>query len=478
MTALASYYLPGLYVEDYSIDVPLDWRGLEPALLIFGDTLRRGAAPDPIPGTSESIKLFYRVVCAPEHVGQELPLMLYLQGGPGGASPRPTSSTCSVWLEEAVKHFRVILPDQRGTGRSSFVDGAVMERIGRAAEAEGTDPARAQAEYLKRFLASSVVRDFEYLRLARFGGKQWVTLGQSYGGFLTLTYLSLYPEGIAAGFTGGGIPHVPADADEVYAHTYPRMVSKTRQYYERFPEDVERVSALADRLAVGDVVLPDGSPFTVERLQSLGCDFGMKPGFGRMHNLIDLAFADGAGEVPADHTSLRLSDGFLLNVLNRASTADRPLYWTLQEFIYMDGTSVPARWSAERAYHARPEFDPAARPLMFTGEATFHWMFELDPVLKPFKAAVELLMDDIEFDRIYDPVRLAQNTVPLYAAVYNDDLYVDSGMQLDTLSRIGASHAWVTNEFEHDGLARSEVLSHLLREALNRGDLEQVVRGC
>ena len=114
---------------------------------------------------------------------------------------------------------------------------------------------------------------------------------------------------------------------------------------------------------------------------------------------------------------------------------------------------------------------------MFTGEAVFPWMFDEDPALASFRAAEELLMDDIEFDRIYDPVRLAQNTVPLYAAVYHDDLYVDSSLQLDTLSRVGASHAWITNEYEHDGLARGPVLEHLLGEALAAGDLEPLVRG-
>ncbi len=62
--------------------------------------------------------------------------------------------------------------------------------------------------------------------------------------------------------------------------------------------------------------------------------------------------------------------------------------------------------------------------------------------------------------------------MPLQAAVYFDDLYVDSGLQLDTLSRVGASHAWVTNEFEHDGLHGSEVFGHIFTDALNRGDLE------
>ena len=55
-----------------------------------------------------------------------------------------------------------------------------------------------------------------------------------------------------------------------------------------------------------------------------------------------------------------------------------------------------------------------------------------------------------------------------------DSAYVDSGLQLDTLSRVGASHAWVTNEFEHDGLHGSMVFKHLYEEALNRGDLAEV----
>ena len=126
MALITSYHVPGLYVEDHSIDVPLDWRGLEPMLLAVGSTMRRGAMPAPIAGASESIKLFYRVVCAPDRINDDLPLLLFLQGGPGGESPRPLSPTSDGWIEEAVKHFRVVLPDQRGTGRSSCVDGRTI----------------------------------------------------------------------------------------------------------------------------------------------------------------------------------------------------------------------------------------------------------------------------------------------------------------------------------------------------------------
>ena len=365
----------------------------------------------------------------------------------------------------------MVLPDQRGTGRSSCVDGRTIKALGDRATAAGADTARSQADFLKRHLASSIVRDFEYLRLVGFGGKPWVTLGQSYGGFLTLSYLSLFPEGVAASFTCGGIPHVPASASEVYAHTFPRMAAKTQQYYDRYPADVERVAALADTLEAQKPVLPDGSPMTVERLQLMGSDFGMKPSFERMHWIIDHAFVDGDGTLACGAS---VSDSFLMRAFERTNTRTNPLYWTLQEFIYADGDTMPIRWAAAEEKARRAEFDTLARPLMFTGEAMFPWMFEQMPELKPFKPAMDLLMEDTSWDKIYDPQRLACNEVPLQAAVYFDDMYVDSGMQLDTLSRVGNSHAWVTNEFEHDGLHGSVVFKHLFDEALNRGDLRRI----
>ncbi|WEV42484.1 alpha/beta fold hydrolase [Bifidobacterium sp. ESL0682] len=452
MTLLAKYYVPGLAVEDHSIKVPLDWRVNSPG---------KGF-------TGKSLSLFYRVVTAPEHVHDDLPLLLFLQGGPGGASPRPLDPSSDGWIEEAIKHFRVVLPDQRGTGRSSCVDSNTMRHI------EGAEN---QAEYLKCFLAGSIVRDFEHLRRTEFDGRKWVTLGQSYGGFLTLAYLSLDPEGLAACFTTGGIPHVPASAREVYEHTFNRMVQKTVQYYRRYPHDIERVTAVADKIASleghhkDDILLPNGDPLTVERLQTLGSDFGMKPSPERLHWIMDMAFAKDDG---SENVHAPLSDQFLEAVME--ATASDPLYWPLQEFIYADGElEEPMGWAAQQVRDAHPEFSVEHRPLVFTGEAVFPWMFEQERALRPFRAAMDVLMNDTLFCKIYDTVQLKHNDVPLQAAVYFDDMYVDSGMQLDTLSRVGNAHAWVTNEYEHDGIHHGgAVFAHLYNEALNRGDLEKV----
>jgi hypothetical protein len=61
-------------------------------------------------------------------------------GGPGFEAPRPTEA--SAWLKSAVGHFRVLLMDQRGTGRSGAITGASLARLGSAA---------AQAAHLAHF---------------------------------------------------------------------------------------------------------------------------------------------------------------------------------------------------------------------------------------------------------------------------------------------------------------------------------------
>ncbi|SNU01923.1 prolyl aminopeptidase 2. Serine peptidase. MEROPS family S33 [Ruaniaceae bacterium KH17] len=413
---MKSYRLPGLHIHEHRVAVPLDWNEPE----------------------GEQIELFVREVSDPDLDGKDTRLLIYLQGGPGGANPRPLES--SGWIAEAIKDYRVILIDQRGTGRSTPVDAQAVAERGAAG-----------AEYLSRFRADSIVRDLEHVRATVYRGRRWAILAQSYGGWLTYAYLSHAPEALTACYVCGGIPGVPASADEVYRRTFPRVAAKTTEYYRRFPQDAEAVAEIADHLTTNDVRLPDGDRLTVRRFQTLGLDLGMLPGYQRMHWLIEGAFARPG----------RLSDGFLADVLARTSSAGNPLFWTLQELIYADGESGPTAWAAQRERDKRPEFDEDRRPLLFTGEMAFPWMFEEVRLLRGFHDAVHALAERAEWPKLYDRDRLAANDVPLAAAVYFDDMYVDSGLQLQTLSRTGNSRYWTTNEFEHDGIANGRVLRRL-----------------
>jgi hypothetical protein len=61
--------------------------------------------------------------------------------------------------------------------------------------------------------------------------------------------------------------------------------------------------------------------------------------------------------------------------------------------------------------------------------------------------------------------------VPVAAAVYHDDMYVDTADSLETARAIHGLRTWVTDEYEHDGLRVSggRVLDRLVR--LVRGEL-------
>src|SRR3982751_3941046 len=95
--------------------------------------------------------VFAREVADPD--GLDKPYLVYLQGGPGFEAPRPARHPSGpAWLDRALQDFRVLMLDQRGTGRSTPV-GALP----------GLTPAE-QAERLRHFRADSIVRDAEWIR--------------------------------------------------------------------------------------------------------------------------------------------------------------------------------------------------------------------------------------------------------------------------------------------------------------------------
>ncbi len=100
---------------------------------------------------------------------------------------------------------------------------------------------------------------------------------------------------------------------------------------------------------------------------------------------------------------------------------------------------------------------------LFTGEHIFPWMFEDYAALRPLQAAAELLAKQ-QWPALYDPEQLRANEVPVAAAVYADDAYVEAPMSLQTAELVRGMRPWLTNEYEHNGLraAGGHVLGRLI----------------
>jgi len=398
--------VPGLVLTEHELSVPLDH-----------------ARPN-----GPRISVFAREVAEPE--GLEKPFLVYFQGGPGMEATRPGVAPVGPgWLVRALRDFRVLLLDQRGTGRST--------PVGTLA---GMTP-EAQAEYLSHFRADSIVRDAELLREA-LGGERWSVLGQSFGGFCVTSYLSIAPDGLREALITGGLPPIGRPVDDVYRATYVRMLERNRRYYERYPEDRARVLTLMERIATEDVRLPGGDRLSAERVRTLGNRLGMSDGFESLHHVLEL---------PHD------SPGFLHDVQDPMGFARNPLYAIVHEACYADGSVTD--WAAARLL---PE-QYAQSPELLTGEHIFPALFEQYGALAPLRDAAHLLAKRA-WPRLHDEAQLRANTVPVAAAIYSDDLYVERTFSEQTAATIRGARAWLTSEYEHNGLRADggRVLGRLL----------------
>eukprot|EP00891_Asterochloris_glomerata_P005079 jgi/Astpho2/5079/Aster-08016 len=347
--------------------------------------------------------------------------------GPGHEASRPMEA--SGWLKVATATHRVLLLDQRGTGRSSRI---TVDNL----PLRGTP--QQQADYLQHFragsilgdrevlrqqflgpavgltaLADSIVRDCELLRPQLLGptapdGGRWTLLGQSFGGFTAVTYLSFAPS--------GGLPPAisePCAAATTYQATFRRVLAANQRFYQSFPGDaaiVRRIVLYLAKQPGGGLQLPNGDLLTVRAFQGAGILLGAGGGAQRLHWMLEGAF---------DEELQALTPNFLAEWGATQSWALHPLYAILHEAIYCQGRA--SLWAAQTVRECggfREEFDAvgaaqAGRDVMFTGEMVFPWMFEDFAALRPFKEAADLLAAKSDWPKLYDTAQLETNEVPV-----------------------------------------------------------------
>jgi pimeloyl-ACP methyl ester carboxylesterase len=372
----------------------------------------------------QTITVFTREVADPD--GLDRPYLVFLQGGPGFEAARPTSPP-SGWLKRAIADYRVLLLDQRGTGRSTPVGSRIPG-----------ESARDQAAYLTHFRADSIVRDAELIR-QELGVERWSVLGQSFGGFTSMTYLSIAPEGLREAFLTGGLSPIGRPVDDIYGATYRRLIDKNRRYFARYPDDRARVRDILRRLDDEEVRLPSGDRLTGRRFRQLGLWLGDSAGFELLHHVIELPFK---------------SLAFLHDAEHGVKFERNPIYATLHESSYADG--VATRWSAHRLLPDEVEAEG-----FFTAEHVFPWMWEDYGGLVPQREAAELLAQH-PWPALYDADRLRRNEVPVAATIYANDLYVERDFAIETAATIRGLRAWQTDEYNGLRADGERVLGRLI----------------
>uniref|UniRef100_A0A0G4GPA8 AB hydrolase-1 domain-containing protein n=1 Tax=Chromera velia CCMP2878 TaxID=1169474 RepID=A0A0G4GPA8_9ALVE len=409
------------------------------------------------PEDGRKIHIFMRELVRKSISNPETPCLLYFQGGPGMPSPRP-SNPVGAWTKTALNDFRICLLDQRGTGRSSPASLDVLETLGSP---------EAIAEHLSHFRADNIVRDAEAIRQFLFPKNKWTLLGQSFGGFCNLSYLSFFPKSLERVLFTCGLAPVLRGIDEVYTATYRRMKVRSARYYARYPNDVAKVRAIVQHLAENEGVrLQGGGLLTPERFQQLGMLLGSYSGMEELHWLIEDPWVKGpcAGYT----TDRRLSTEFLKAVEDITGVFEkRPLYFLLHESIYCDGPMrSPSNWAAERV-RQQSEFASAfdarscvanGTPVPFTGETVHEWMIQGYKRLGGnVGEAAKLLAKKTDWPHLYDIDKLRNGacSVATAALISYDDVFVEREFSEETASLLGppgACATWVSNEFQHSAL--------------------------
>ncbi|KAM0283612.1 hypothetical protein ACHAQH_002390 [Verticillium albo-atrum] len=457
-----SHVLPDqLQVSELFFEVPADYAN-PPAgtLKLFGRSVTKHERPIVPPSPADAAK------------AEQKPWLVYLEGGPGFGNREPQDMPLTRLA--LTRGYQVLFLDYRGVGSSTPISAASVK------QRAGADAA-AQAAYLRLFRQDNIVRDCEAVRACLTDGypaekQPWSIFGQSFGGFVALTYLSRFPQGLREVFLTGGLAPLDKTPDQVYEATFERVTSRNEAYYKKFPEDVRTVRQIARHIASHEgaaIPLPAGGTLTVPRLLTLGLGFGAHGGLDSVHALIL--------KLKTDLDQFGFLDRAALTAVESYNPLDtNPIYALLHEAIYCYKPGVASKWAAQRVGSrltpyawlddsSKPlsldEADDESKPLYFSGEMIFPFHIDTYPELQALKPAADLLAAYDEWPALYDLDQLRRNEVPVYAASFVDDMYVDSRIARETAAAVRGCKVYETNTMYHNALRAKtgEVLGELFK---------------
>ncbi|KAL3945135.1 MAG: hypothetical protein SGBAC_000803 [Bacillariaceae sp.] len=445
-------------------------------------------------------------------------MCLYLQGGPGFGSPPPITglafSDGSSWGAKALGTYkRIVLMDQRGTGRSTPITKQTLQQrfpdlflfdtdndidtddhTTKKGDLESQFVQRPKdhqkflagleqtTRYMAQFRADNIVKDAEAIKEALLvplepgspepGPRPYgCAIGQSFGGFCMMSYLSLIDHPPTICLLTGGIAPMLTPAFEAYSSLWERVKERSLQYYDMYPGDIPVVKTIVKKLMEAPQKLPSGGTLTARRFLQVGMGLGSSPSaFAGLHNKLANAFVQETG----DDQVVVFTKAFLKSFDMDQPFDDYPIYYFLHEAIYADGPeNSPTNWAANRAYENKIQtpsdfdykltsaMDSDAKPTLFFGEMVFPWMSEDYAECGDVgcQHLANALATKSDWPNLYNGEHMRQvlgdGRSRAAAASYLDDMYVDWECCKKVLSRGGPLEkckAYVTNEYQHSGL--------------------------
>lgn len=336
---------------------------------------------------------------------------------------------------------------------------------------------REKASTISHYCQDNIVRDLEAIRLciSALAGKptKWTILGQSYGGYISLTYLSIHPEGLDEVFITGGLPPCGMDLEEYFRIEYRDIVAKNKAWYAEYPDGdalVRRVLGLITKIGPRNIRMTGRGYMTGQKLLTLGRQLGSKVGFPEIYHLLV--------QIERDLTSTaQISFETIKEFESTLHIDERPLYPILLEQTWASGGQT--NWAAERVVREIPGFEylrtdeqgnypdpsltPAHQPIYFTANAYCRFHFDTNEELIDLKGAAEILHRK-DWECPYDYDALAANTVPVYAIVFKEDMHLDVGVAEMTAAKVGGMQV-VTDPGWHQDIRYkpAEVLDNLFK---------------
>ncbi|KDR75490.1 hypothetical protein GALMADRAFT_68416, partial [Galerina marginata CBS 339.88] len=358
--------------------------------------------------------------------------------GPGFEVGLPSSRGYAGELH--TKGYQTLWLDQRGTGLSTPLSPETLP--------ENVKTDEEIAQYLKHFRADNIVRDCEFIRKALLGNREspedqkWTLMGQSFGGFCAITYLSFYPWGIKEVFITGGLAPLVDQPDVVYEALTHQVVKRNEVYYKKYPQDIKRVRNILAYLDSNQVTLPSGGHLTPSRWLQVGMTFGRHGGIDSIHQLVFRASNDLALFNKLSYKVLQIFDHQQLD--------GNPLYAILHEPVYCQGKA--ANWSAARVIEQHHQFSWQKMKAQADTAPIFPDMFDDYANLRPWKGAAEILARDASWAPVYDLEQLAKNEVKVSAVTYFNDMFVEFNFAQHTAAKIKNTEQYITNQLVHDGI--------------------------